>query len=570
MATLEQLEAALRAADAAGNTEDAKRLAQAYAAARSAQRPQQQASPAPAPAQNPTDGMSGLQKFAAGVGKSLVDTGHGLAQAGTDAARYFVEANPVLFGEQSASDWINGVSRRGLNDLVAGQDHSLAGRLKAKVAQQQAEADARKAQDAPLMNSGAGFAGDIVGQVGQLAIPVGEAAKGVTGARALALAAGKNAAFAAAQPVTSGESRGQNIGTAAALGALGQGLQSGVARVGKGMADKITPEVMALYQKAQAAGIPVHFSQLSDSKFVKTLASTLGYLPFSGASGAQRTQQEAFNRAASRGFGHEAPVLTDDVMTAAKRDIGKGYDAIFGRNNVSLDKQAVADLFKLHASVGNDLEASQAAVARKQIEKILDNAGQAGSMPGKVYQSLRGQLRDGFGKESPLGRKVMEARKILDDAASRSLGPADAVMLKVLNGQYANMSTVRDALKQVEGAKGNVKPSALWNLVRNGSTKDMRELAKIGQVLLKDQIPDSGTAGRLLATGGLGTAGLTGGAGALPLLKLLLAGATVGRVANSPVAARYLTQGNKPISGLARLLQPAPQALPAAARAAQQ
>jgi hypothetical protein len=145
-------------------------------------------------------------------------------------------------------------------------------------------------------------------------------------------------------------------------------------------------------------------------------------------------------------------------MSAAKKKLGAGYDAIFGRNHISLDKQAVADLFKLHQSVGNDLEASQAAVARKQIEKILDNAGQAGSMPGKVYQNLRGQLRDGFGKESPLGRKVMEARKILDDAASRSLGPSDAAALKVLNGQYANIGTVRDALKQVAGAGGNVKP----------------------------------------------------------------------------------------------------------------
>ncbi|MGH3802925.1 MAG: hypothetical protein ACRDTD_22905, partial [Pseudonocardiaceae bacterium] len=36
MATLEQLEQALRAADAAGNTEDARRLAQAYKAQRDA------------------------------------------------------------------------------------------------------------------------------------------------------------------------------------------------------------------------------------------------------------------------------------------------------------------------------------------------------------------------------------------------------------------------------------------------------------------------------------------------------------------------------------------------------
>lgn len=500
---------------------------------------------------DPTDGMSGLQKFAAGVGKSLVDTGQGLKQAGTDAARYFVESNPVLFGGS------------------LGADTPTAANLRAKVAQQSAAADARKAQDAPLVNTGAGFGGDVAGQVAQIAVPVGDAANGVLAAR-VAAGALKNAAFAAAQPVGAGDSRLKNAGEAAALSTLGHGVQAGVARVGKGMADKITPEVMDLYRKAQAAGIPVHFSQLSDSKFVKTLASTLGYLPFTGAGSAAKTQQEAFNRAASRGFGADAPVLTDDVMSAAKQKLGKGYDAIFGRNNVNLDKQAVADLFKLHASVGDDLEASQAAVARRQIEKVLDNAGQMGAMPGKVYQNLRGQLRDGFGKDSALGRKVMEARKILDDAASRSLAPADAVMLKVLNGQYANMSTVKAALKQVEGAKGNVKPSALWNLVKNGSTKDMRELAKIGQVLLKDPIPDSGTAGRLLATGGIGGASMTNPATAIPLLKLLTLGATAGRVANSPLAARYMTQGSQPISGLARLLQPAPQALPAVVRAAQQ
>lgn len=52
MATLEQIAAALRKADAAGNVEDAKRLAQAYAQARDAKKPQSAppAEPAPQPA----------------------------------------------------------------------------------------------------------------------------------------------------------------------------------------------------------------------------------------------------------------------------------------------------------------------------------------------------------------------------------------------------------------------------------------------------------------------------------------------------------------------------------------
>jgi hypothetical protein len=478
----------------------------------------------PTEGSDPTEGNSFLQNATIGFGKSAVDTVEGVQQ---------------LFGAKTTAD-----------------------------------VDARRKRDAALMNTGGGLVGNIAGQAAQMAVPVGEAGKvlSVAGKAAPYVGAALRAGtFAATQGVGTGESRLGNAAESAAFGAGGQAISNVASRAGKGMADKIAPEVMDLYKKAQAAGIPVHFSQLSDSKFVKTLASTLGYLPFTGAGAAQKAQQEAFNRAASRGFGHEAPVLTDDVISTAKKRLGAGYDQIFKRNNVDLDKQAVSDLFKLHQSVGNDLEASQAAVARKQIEKILDNAGQMGSMPGKVYQNLRGQLRQDFGKESALGRKVMEARKILDDAASRSLQPGDAVMLKVLNGQYANLGTVRDALKQVEGAKGNVKPAALWNLVKKGSTKEMRELAKVGQVLLKDPIPDSGTAGRLLATGGGMTAGALGGvAAAGPLLKLLLAGATVGRAANSKAAAKYLATGNKPLRGLAKLLRPAPLLLPATAQAEEQ
>lgn len=531
MATLAQLEAALRAADAAGNTDDAKRLAQAYAAARGQQAPQKSMAERYAAAgidpneYKPTDGSSFARNALEGFGKSGVDTAEGVGQ---------------MLGMVPKS-----------------------------------QVDARRKLDTPLMASNGGFAGNVAGQVAQMAAPIPGALelKGAAllgKAAPLVGAAARAGGFAVTQGVGEGESRLGNAGEGALWGIGGQAISGIASRLGKGMSDKIAPEVMRLYQQAQAAGIPVHFSQLSDSKFVKTLASTLGYLPFTGAGGAQKAQQEAFNRAAGRGFGMDAPTLTDDVMSTAKKRLGAGYDAIYGRNNVNLDRQAVSDLVTLHRSVGNDLEASQAAVARKQIEKILDNAGEMGAMPGKVYQDLRSNLRKDFGKESSLGRKVMEARKFLDDAASRSLGPTDSVMLKVLNGQYANMSTVKAALKQVEGAKGNVKPSALWNLVKNGSTKDMRDLAKIGQVLLKDQIPDSGTAGRLLATGGLGTAGFAGGvAAASPLLKLLLAGATIGRAANSKSAAKYLATGNKPLKGLARIVKPTPYLLPATAQAEQ-
>jgi hypothetical protein len=180
MATLQQLEAALRAADAAGNTDDAKRLAQAYAAARGQQTAPEKtlaqryadAGIDPTEGTDPTEGNSFLQNAMEGLGKSFADTGHGLAQLGTDAARYFVEANPMLFGGRS------------VGSLVSGKDDSLAGRLRAKVQQQQAEEADRRKRDAPLMHTGGGVTGEVAGTLAQILGP-GIALRGTSAAASL-------------------------------------------------------------------------------------------------------------------------------------------------------------------------------------------------------------------------------------------------------------------------------------------------------------------------------------------------------------------------------------------------
>lgn len=473
---------------------------------------------------DPTSGMSGTDKFLAGAGKSVMDTVQGVGQ---------------LFG-----------------------------------AVPQSAVDERRRLDAPLMATGAGMAGNVAGQAAQIAVPVpaGIAAKGASmlgRAAPYVAAAGRAGAFSATQGVGTGESRAGNAAQGAAFGVAGQGIASGAARLGKGMADKIAPEVMDLYQKAQAAGIPVHFSQLSDSKFVKTLASTLGYLPFTGAGGKAAAQQAAFNKAAGRSFGENAASLTDDVLSQAKQRIGGEFQRIYGQNNVSIDTQTAAKLIKVRSDAMRNLPPQEAQVVANQIDDIIQ-AAPNGEMPGLAYQAFRtDRLLPGEGGNSFQGQAFRTIRKIMDDAADKSVGPQDAAALAKARGQYRNLKTVEKSLKQVSGSQGNVKPASLWPIVNQsrGSTKELRELAKVGQ-LLKDPIPDSGTAGRLLATGGLGTAGLTGGmAAASPLAQLLLLGATVGRAANSESAAKYLTQGSKPIRGLARLLKSAPYLLPATAQA---
>lgn len=169
MATLEQIEQALRAADAAGNTEDAKALAVAYAHMRGQQNPQSSTI-------DPTDGMSGVDKFRAGAGKAMVDMWRGGKQL-------------LNIGDQDAL---------------------------------QREIDDAKKMDAPLMKSGAGMAGNLVGNVAaSLPTALVPGANTLTGATAL------GAGLGLLSPTASDESALEQ----ATIGGLGAGALNAAGRV---------------------------------------------------------------------------------------------------------------------------------------------------------------------------------------------------------------------------------------------------------------------------------------------------------------------------------------------------
>lgn len=399
----------------------------------------------------------------------------------------------------------------------------------------------------------AGIAGDI----GMLALPVSKIGQ-LSNIGKYAGNAAVGAGYGGLQGVREGESRVQNAAIGGALGAGGQALSHGLSTLGTRAASAIDPLKKKLAGVAAKYDIPLHASQLSDSLPAKVMASAGKYLPFSGAGAAAKKQQEAFNAALGQTIGVKgATKLTDDVLRSAKRDIGKTYDDIFARNEVSLDKTAVDELAAIRQKVARSLDKDNADVVNKNIDYIIDNVGASGRIPGKVYQSLRGELA---GNNDKVGTFLKEVRGTLDQAAGRSVGPQDAAALKQANSQWANARTIQDALKQAGGAAENVAPANLWNLVKKGSTKELRELARVGQVLLKDPIPDSGTAQRsmlysLLMGGGLAT-------GTLPLLaKGAVAGATLGRVANSPRLADLMLRSGRGQGAQAL----APYARPAAA-----
>ena len=226
MATLEQLEQALRAADAAGNVEDAQALAQEYARVRAANRPTAVETPI-----SPVDGMSRLQQYAAGLGKSFVDSAHGGRQFLTEmVARPFSAVGSIYgaMGSDRAQSGLNAPARE-------------AARLRA-------EETERQKLDAPLMQTGAGLAGNVTGTAAQLVLP-GIAGRGSPILRSALMPrsvtgnAAQGAVLGMMQPVGTDDSRTQNAilgGGAGGVGAAIPALAGASYRTGKSILQPLT------------------------------------------------------------------------------------------------------------------------------------------------------------------------------------------------------------------------------------------------------------------------------------------------------------------------------------------
>lgn len=510
----EQLVAALRKADAAGDTAAARAIAKRIQGmGQVSARPKTVEELTPGISTDPTAGNSFLQNLTIGAGKSVMDTGMGLSQ---------------LFG----------------------------------VGPSEAEVAERRAADAPLMATGGGLTGNILGAAAQTVIPVGGATRlaSYAGRAAPYISAGlRGAAFAGAQPIAEGESRATNAAVGGGLGVLGQGIASGAGVAANRAVESLSPVVRQSIASARAAGIPLNVAQVTNSAPIRAAQAVTKYLPFSGASKSAKAQQEAFNRAVARSFGEDAPTLSDDVMRGARRRLGDQFDDIYGRNEVAITPDVARRMAQVESNAARDLTGDEAGRVARQFQRILDDAGE-GVMSGDKYKSLRGAIKK-LEDNTQTGQYVRELRQLLDDAAVQSVGPDDAARLAKIRGQYANLRVAEDALKQVSGAAGDIRPASLFPLIRKGSTKEMRELAKIGQNVLKETIGDSGTGQRNLWAGLL-----TGGAAMSGLGKLAAGGILAGRALNSQTASKLLQQG-RPTQGLARLLQPAPKLLPLAAPA---
>jgi hypothetical protein len=160
-----------------------------------------------APEEKPNGLGSDWQNYAAAMGKSVVDNGRGLYQAGLALAK-------------------NALSGEGAINRVLGREDVLGNKVQtAYDASKQAEAEARL-RDEPLMSTKAGLAGNITGYGLQMALPIaatrGTPLAGIaapTSARGMALQGGLMGAI---KPLANDEGEGSRLNNA--LVGTGAGL----------------------------------------------------------------------------------------------------------------------------------------------------------------------------------------------------------------------------------------------------------------------------------------------------------------------------------------------------------
>jgi hypothetical protein len=438
---------------------------------------------------DPTTGMSGTDKFLSGVGKGMTDVARGIGQA------------------------VGLVSREDVDEV--------------------------KKRDAPLMNTGAGFGGALVGNVAAM-LPTAL----IPGAGTLGGAAAIGAAQGALAPVGTEDSRLANTALGAAGGVAGNAAARGLARV----AQPIKPSVDV--QKLVSEGvIPTPGQAAGANSFVGRVEQKLTSLPLIGdviKKGRDRATEELNLAAIARAL----PKSEQGTITKAGRAaidkadevLGSAYDKVYSGITVKPDSQFLREV----VSIKNNQDLALPPELQERFGELIKTQVLArvkgDEIPGLVAQRVDSQLgalarrytTDMDADKRVLGLAIREAQKSFKGLVERNAGPEIAGTIKDLNRNYANLLRVERAAS-MQGAKDGVfSADQLSSAVRaldKSSNKGqfakgqamMQDLSEAGKATMGGTVPNSGSADRafmgMLATGGLGaTDSLMGGPGALSLL----------------------------------------------------
>lgn len=441
------------------------------------------------PTYDPTEGMSGAQKFFAGVGKAMTDAGRGVGQA---------------FG------------------LVSRDDIAEARRL-----------------DQALMNTGAGTAGNIVGNIATLA-PTAF----IPGVNTVRGAAALGAITGALQPSVSTEETIANTGFGAAGGAAGQKLSQTAGRLlggnqnanaaatintsvrgggaGFGSVDpsdigSLSAGQQKIMQWGRDNGFTLTPGQASGSRALQQIEAKLESQPMTSGTfnRIKDSNQAQLNRFAGKAIGENTDNLSSDVLEAAKDRISGVYKMVADDRARKIDPdQFLGRLAQIEDDFSGLIYSSDGKAISpldNPLIKRMFSYAESGKATGKQLQDLASRLgkagADQMTTQSgnrQLGMAMFQAKDLADDLLEQGLTGQTAKMFSDARGQYRNLMLLTSRQGVVNPASGNVSGGALASALQgkdkagylfNKNQGDLYNAARFAQAF-KPIVGDSGTATR--------------------------------------------------------------------------
>lgn len=401
-----RLQSALIAADKAGNTDDARRIAREISVYKSLQ-PQEAQSQAGSgfaraaaavnrkKAPDPTEGMSTTEKVLAGAGKAFYDVGRGVGNIVTDA---YPDAAKYGFATRSDTD------------------------------------EARK-RDAPLMNTGAGIAGNVGGNIA-IGLPLAR----LPGASTILGGASIGAGLEALQPVGVEDSRLANMGMGAAFGGVIPAAIKG-AKIGKAaLIDPLTDSgrtKMAARMIARSSEDPITLARtLTNAK-----GNAPGFMPTVGQAG------------------------NDGGVASLERAMRANNPAAFNTVDTQ-QRKALADAVRVVAGTPETL--AEAIAQRKETAGALYQSALDSSNINPITPYIKGQVTQLMGRPSiqsaakdaerwalergakPTGvgdlRAMHDMKMALDDAIAKAKMAGAGGEVEALNGTKQKLVSVMEKL----------------------------------------------------------------------------------------------------------------------------
>ena len=374
---------------------------------------------------------------------------------------------------------------------------------------------AHAAPETTLERQGQAIGGGIGEAAGGMAVPL--VAGGV-----IPGAVGRFATSMAANPVLQGvaggvggsvtEATGSSLaGAAAAMAVPGVGLLGQAAR---GMfIPEISPTRNVLLAEAERLGIPITPAGATGGRMLQATESALKELPFTAAP-AQRLGEHQLSKyteevlreggITSSSVGHavaDGPLLaTPDVVRKGFENAGRMFDELTSGSRISEEasKGLISRLAEIGADAGQNAQLDTARLVGNRIKETIGKI--AMGEPGLEGSAFR-QLDSGIGQQmrnaanGDARHYLGQVQEALRDAMRASIPAETQAAWDQARREYRALLAIEKAVEKnsPQAIEGYITPAALGQAIGGSATHPLSTLSQMGNLMIKDVIPNSGT-----------------------------------------------------------------------------